>query len=67
MKRNTPPSAHGQAIAPKFRSAALVGQAVLNLRRHARDEVSGFRYHKLLGLASALEATLPAIEALEAR
>lgn len=58
---------HSQEITPKIRSAALVGQAVLNLRRQACDEISGFRYNRLVNLASALEATLPAIEALEAR
>lgn len=56
-----------QAFAPKFRSAVLVGQAVLNLRRQATEEISAFRYSRLVNLASALEATLPAIEALEAR
>jgi hypothetical protein len=67
MDRNSAVQTNRQASVPKFRSAVLVGQVVLNLRRQARDEISGFRCRKLLNLASALESTLPAIESLEPR
>lgn len=65
VQRNNTITAQRQPLVPRICSAALVGQAVLNLRRQARNEISGFRYRKLLNLASALESTLPAIEALE--
>jgi len=49
-------------------SAAMhIGQGILLLRRRAQNELSAARWRRMERLADLLEASLPAIEILEAQ